>query len=496
MRRWRVRLRERETRLSELDSENALLRRQIEALKRKLFGSPRCEKLSDEQLYLALEELEEEREQHAEALQECISYTRQKPDPERVRERIPAHLEQVREEIIPEEVKAEPQAYERIGEEVSEELDIIPSRFIRRVIVRPKFKRRGQLDAVPFVAKLPGRVVPGGIPSARLVAYLIVSKYADHLPLYRLEKIFASRFGLQVRRQRMCDWIGYAVENWLMLIYHSIRQGLIGGEYLQIDETPIRYLDMDRKGKSHTGYLWAFGRPGGDLCFDWQLGRGRAGADAIVEKFAGVLQSDGFAVYDAASAKRPIVQVGCWAHARRGFFAAFKAGDLAAARYLLLIRQLYAIEKALPEAVSKNTAERVRLRREQSLPVLAQIKAQLEADHAGIRGKSLLGDAVSYTLNQWHKLTAYIDHGAVRIDNNLTEQSIRPTKLGAKNWLFIGHPDAGHRSAVIYTLLETCKRHGVEPLAYLTDVLTRLPNMTSTEALKVDLTPANWKPAT
>ena len=448
-------LRQRDRTLADRDAEIILLKRQLQALKQKLFGSPRCEKVSDEQLRLALEELEEEALEQNEALQECIAYTRRRPGEGKAKERIPAHLEQVREEIIPDEVQAQPEAYERIGEEVTEELDIIPSRFVRRVIIRPKFKRRGQLDAVPFIAKLPGRVVPAGIPSARLVAYLIVSKYADHLPLYRLEKIFQGRFGIHLPRQRLCDWIGYAVENWLMLIYHSIRNGLIKGDYLQIDETPIRYLDTERKGKSHTGYLWAFGRPGADLCFDWRLGRGRTAAEAILGNFAGVVQSDGFIVYDTACAKRPIIQVGCWAHARRRFFAAFKAGETSAARYLLLIRQLYAIEKSLPETVAENIAERARQRRLQSLPVLAQIKEQLDADSDALVGKSLLGEAVSYALNQWNKLTAYVQHGEVRIDNNLTEQSIRPTKLGAKNWLFIGSEAAAHRTMVLL-----CHRRG------------------------------------
>lgn len=482
-----------ERELEQAHVENDLLRRQLRALKLKLFGSPRGETVTDEQLFLALEELKREEGEQIEAAEEIIAYTRSKPRTREALERLPRDIEVVREEIIPEAVKKEPEAYERIGEEVTEELDIIPGRFIKRVIVRVKFKRRNAPEAVPFVAPLPGRVVPGGIPSARLVAHLIVSKHADHLPLYRLEQIFRSRFGVDVPRQRMCDWIGHAVDNWLMLIYHSIRNGLLKGDYLQIDETPIRYLDAERKGKSHTGYYWVFGRPGGDLCFDWQLGRGRAGAEAIVADFHGLLQSDGYAVYDAVCARRPITQLGCWAHARRKFYQAWKNNELAAMRYLLPIRHLYDIEADLP---ADDADGRVRVRREKSLPTLAAIKAQLDTDAAQLPPHSALREAVSYALGQWSKLIAYVDHGQTRIDNNLTEQAIRPAKLGAKNWLFIGHPDVGHRSAVIYTILESCRRHGVEPMAYLTDLLTRLPNLTSTEALRLDLTPAGWKAAT
>ena len=146
-------------------------------------------------------------------------------------------------------------------------------------MVRPKFKRKSTVDAVPFTVPLPPRVASGGLPAADLIAFLLVAMYVDHLPLYRLEKSFKQRFGVKLRRQRLCDWIGYAIENWLCIIYHSIRQRLIGGDYLQIDETPIRYLDPDRKGQSGRGYLWVYGRPEGDRCFDWSLGRGKAAAE-------------------------------------------------------------------------------------------------------------------------------------------------------------------------------------------------------------------------
>lgn len=254
--------------------EITYLKRQIEALKRKIFGAARSERISDAQLQLALDELQKEASEQEEVPAEVISYHRRKARREEPVARLPEDIEVVTEEIIPEEVKAAPEQYERIGEEVTEELDVVPMKFIKRRIVRPKFKRLGQPDAAPFVAPLPARVVPGGLPAAGLIAHLIVAKYVDHLPLYRLEKALAQRFGVKLPRQRMCDWIGYAVENWLAQIYHSIRQGLIAGDYLQIDETPIRYLDPDRKGKSHRGYFWVYGRPGGDICFDWKLGRG------------------------------------------------------------------------------------------------------------------------------------------------------------------------------------------------------------------------------
>jgi len=478
-----------EREVSNLTSENRYLKRQLEALKRKFFGSPASERISDEQMTLALAELEEERAEQAEAEKEVIGYARRKPKPAESIAKLPEDIETVTKEIVPDEVAAEPEAYERIGETRSKELDVVPMKFVLRVTVRPKFKRRAALDAVPVVAELPARLIPGGIPAAGLVAQIIVWKYADHLPLYRLEKILRERFGIGVPRQRMCDWIAYTVENWLSVIYRSIRNGLISGNYLQVDETPIRYLDADNKGKSHKGYFWVFGRPEGDVCFDWRLGRGKEGCESVVSEFRGLLQSDGYAAYDSACKDREIVQLGCWAHARRKFYEAWKSGEGEAVRYLLHIRELYDIERDLPD----DPSARKEARQAKSLPVLAKLKTLLDSEADRYLAKSGMAEAVGYALNQWSKLVAYVEHGQTRIDNNLTEQAIRPCKLGAKNWLFVGSPAAGKTSAVIYTILESCRRRGVEPMAYLSDVLKRLPSMTNHQV--EELTPRNWKKA-
>ncbi len=224
-------------------------------------------------------------------------------------------------------------------------------------------------------------------------------------------------------------------------------------------------------------------------------------AESILKHFDGrLLQSDGCAVYDSVARDTDIIQLGCWAHARRKFFKAFQEEQLEAARYSLLIRRLYRIEASLPE----DTEEVLAIRQEQSRPILDEICQQLQEDRQIIRANTSLGEAFNYALSQWTKLTVFVDHPQTRIDNNLTEQSIRPCKLGAKNVfaklecrsvsllgsLFIGHPKAGHRSAVIYTLLECCKRHGIEPQAYLTDILKKLPAMTNLQA--AELTPDKW----
>ncbi len=280
----------------DLSSELRYVKRQLEALKRKFFGSPASEKVSDEQMTLALAELDKEQAEQAATEREVVGYARRKPKAAEAIAKLPEDIETVTTEIIPQEVLDEPEAYERVGKTESKQLDMVPMKFVMRVTVRPKFKRKDTLDAVPFAAPLPARLVPGGIPAAGLVAQIIVWKYADHMPLYRLEKIFKERFGVSIPRQRMCDWIAYTVENWLSIIYRSIRSGLMSGDYLQVDETPIRYLDADRKGKSHKGYFWVFGRPEGDVCFDWTLGRARKAASRSYPSFKGFCKATGYAV--------------------------------------------------------------------------------------------------------------------------------------------------------------------------------------------------------
>ncbi len=478
-----------EKEVRDLSSENRYLKRQLEALKRKFFGCAAREKISDEQLTLALAELEREQAEQVASEREVIGYARRKPSSGEAIAKLPEDIETETREIVPQEVLDDPDSYERIGESRTKELDVIPMRFVIRETVRPKFVRKGELDAAPFIAELPPRLIPGGIPAAGLVAQIIVWKYADHMPLYRLEKILRERFGVRIPRQRMCDWIAYAVENWLSLIYRSIRNGLVSGDYLQVDETPIRYLDTDRKGKSHKGYFWVFGRPEDDVCFDWTLGRGKEGAESIVSEFRGLLQSDGYVVYDRVCDGLAITQLGCWAHARRKFYDAWKNGEAEAVRYLLHIRKLYEIERDLPEDPSLRKLSR----REKAKPVLLELEKLLDSEAERYLAKSGMADAVGYARNQWGKLIAYLDHGQTLIDNNLTEQAIRPCKLGAKNWLFVGSPSAGKTSAVIYTILESCRRRGIEPMAYLSDALRRLPSMTNLEAEKQ--APKNWKAA-
>ncbi len=393
-------------------------------------------------------------------------------------------------EIIPQEVQANPQAYERIGEERTVEVDIHPPRLFRRAYVRPKFKLKEDRTQAPVVAKAPERLVSGGYGSAGLVAWVITSKYVDHLPLYRQEKMLG-RWGFGVSRQTLCDWIALG-ETQLGRLHQAMKAQLLKGPYLQVDETPIRYLDPDGDKTSREGWMWALGEPGGDVVFEWQLSRGHEHALTLLENYEGVLQSDGYQAYPKwAQAKESRVHVGCWAHARRYFENALST-EPKAGQMLELIQQLYRHERAWDAAGLKEG--RSQARHEHLGPIYEQIREKVQQLQTLCLPQSPLGKACHYLLGQWPKLERHLQYDITRLDNNLIENAIRPSALGKKNWLFIGSPEAGDRTAIIYSLVVSCQRHGKDPLAYLRSVLTTLPTLYPTADLK-PLLPQNWKPA-
>jgi hypothetical protein len=293
----------------------------------------------------------------------------------------------------------------------------------------------------------------------------------------------------------MGGWVERGAD-WITPIYREMKAGLVAGDYLQADETPIRYLDPDVPGKSQQGWLWTYSQPQGDVVFEWNVSRSREGPRQFLKDFKGRLQTDGYGVYESLARERggELILIGCWAHARRGFHEALGEGR-AAAWVVGQIGQLYAIEKALREHRA-GPALRAAMRTWQSQPVLARLRRALATIRRRVLPKSLLGQAIDYTLNRWEALTRYVADGRLAIDNNACENSIRPTAIGKKNFLFIGHPEAGQRSAVIYSVLGSCRRLGINPAEYLQDLFERLPKAKTSEIKS--LTPAAWlkaKPA-
>jgi transposase len=481
--------------------ENALLRKKIDALTRRLFGSGSSEKLAPEQLQLMLDELNaltkqlgdepSDNEDEAEALS---NKTSEDPlaKPRRASRALPDDIEIVEIHITPDEVEAEPDAFKWIGKEVTEELDIEPMRFLKRLIIRGKYVRIDDKESPPIIAKLPPRLIDKGTLAPGLIAHLIIAKYSDHLPFYRQEKILRERYGVHISRKQMCEMVD-KVADWVNPIVQNMRDEFRRRRYLQADEIPIQYIDPD-SGKKHTskGYLWAYGVPGADVIYDWDGGsRSHASVRKFLGSFTGKLQCDGYGAYETlVKTNGDITLVGCMAHVRRKFFEALSESPSEVAAILKDLQSLYRIEHELRQSGAQYD---VRLNRRQvdSKPVMDALRKKIEALSGSSLPSLAVGKACDYALGRWQTLTRYLEDGELEIDNNLQENAMRPIALGRKIWLFIGRREAGQRSAIIYTLIESCRRRGIEPYAYLRDILQRRPNTHLADI--TELTPANWK---
>lgn len=465
------------------------LETQVAWLKKQLFGGGKGESLDRSQLLLALGQLEA---QIAVAKPQTVTYERtptKRRTPEEAFQHLPVH-ETV--EIVPAEVKRDPEVYERIGEERTFEVDLLPPKLVKREIVRPKYRHRLDRSRPPLLAPAPSRAVMGGYASAGLLASVVVSKYVHHVPLFRQEKM-SERWGARLSRQSMADWVGVTAE-WLRPIYLRMKERLLSGRYLQADETPIRCQDPDEPtGKTFQGYLWAISRPGDDVVFDWRLTRQHGEITTLLDGFKGVLQSDGYEGYARYAEKNPgVIRVACFAHARRKFNDALETAPVQAGFMLRIIGHLYRMERDWDER-KIGGVDRARLRTRDFELTLRLLKKAALLLAGRCLPQSSLGKACRYLLGQWDALVAHCDHGDTRIDTNLLENAIRPSAIGKKNFLFIGHPDAGDRSAIIYSIAVSCQRRGVDPLDYIRDVLTRLPAMTTRDNL-APLLPGVWQP--
>lgn len=465
-----------------LCTENRLLQQKVQFLLKRLFGQ-KSEKIDPRQLELLLGYAPPLPEEDAPPQPPTRPRSRATRDR---KPRLPENLPTEEIVIDPEAVKQNPTAYHCIGEEVTEELDVTPTRYFRRRIIRRKFTSTVNRDLPPIVAPLAPRLVPGGFATPGLITDILLKKYVDHLPLYRQESILRTRHGIDLPRQTMCEWVRVAAE-WLKPIYNHIRDDLQKGGYLQVDETPVRYCGADTGG-SRKGYLWVYNQPGGDVLFEWHTGRGGGCLDGMLKSFRGHVQSDGYVVYASyAKAHGGIDLSACWAHARRKFDEAKDESPALVQWFLHQIRLMYRIEDALR---GQGPALRLAVRSAQTALALARIGKALRLKLPQYRPTSLTGKAIAYTLELWQQLLRFRDDGRLEIDNNLVENAIRPTAIGKKNWLFVGHPDAGDRGAILYTLLANCRRLGINPREYLLDVLTRLPALTNRQT--ADLTPRRW----
>jgi transposase len=477
--------------VNELRRENTLLRQKIDLLVKRVFGSS-SEQLNKNQLELLMQLPES-------STVEAIVAAPEKERAERSRKerttRLPVNLPVVEEVIDPEPVKSQPEQWRCIGQEISEQLDYEPGRFLRRRVVRRKYVHKTNPDFAPIIAALPERLLDRSVPAPGLLAHILVGKYCDHLPLYRQEQIYRQRHGVHLPRQSLTRWVELASE-WLKPIYEQIRTGVMGGGYVQVDETPVEYL-APGNGKTRQGYLWTCSRPGGDVFYRWETSRAAVCLDNLIPvDFNGTVQCDGYSAYRAfAQTRSGVIELaGCWAHVRRKFHEALEQSPKTAGWIMRQIQHLYRVEARLREQKA-GPKLREAVRAHQSRPIVERLeRAIIRLKSSGrYLPQSLLGVAMDYALGQWQTLDVYLGDGRVEIDNNLVENAIRPTALGKKNWLFMGDADAGERGAIIYTVIESCRRRGIDPYAYLKDVLTRLPKMTNHQIPEV--TPSAWAKA-
>ena len=391
------------------------------------------------------------------------------------RRKLPADLRRETEIIdIPKSVQqATGDEWTKIGEEISEKLDYTPSSLFVRRIVRPKYVVRFPNSDRPDelkIAELPPEALPKSKAAPGLVADVIVSKLVDHLPLYRQEKRYA-RQGLSIARSTLCGWLAEAAHV-LTPLWRLLRERVLASNIVNTDDKPVPVQDPDRE-HCRTGRIWAYVSRHGTV-YDATEDRSRAGPLEFLRGFQGFLQCDAYAGYDELfrRSQGTIIEVGCWAHARRKFVEAQKTSPCEAHEAVARIKQLYAVEH---EAKTFDVTERRSLRQQKSVPLLAVLRPWLDQLAVTSLPKSPLGEAVTYARNQWVALNVYVTDGALAMDNNLAERAVKPFAIGRKNWLFFGSDDGGRRLAVLSSFTATCQQFGVNPWTWLQQTLTKLP---------------------
>ena len=449
------------------------LKHELDQLKRLVYGS-RHERFvpsePQEQLTLGLNTIAEP---VVPAPVKAIAYTRteKKAATEKVstgRMKLPADLP--REKVIL-EPSEDVSGMKRIGEEITEELERIPGKLFVRQYIRPKYARPQGQGVV--IADLPTRPIDKGIAGPGLLAQIIIDKYTDHLPVHRQLQRF-EREGIKLPSSTLIDWISGTC-SLLEPLYHELRKQVLSANYLQVDETPIKVLDKDKKGSTHKGYHWVYHAPLKRMVlFDYREGRGREGPHECLKDFKGHLQTDGYTVYEDFEKKSDVTLLHCMAHARRKFDEA-KDNDLARASYVLTeMQKLYALErKAREEGLLQDQIHH--LRQEQAIPILKGLKHWMVENYKAVLPQSTIGQALYYSLQRWDKLSLYTTDGNLQIDNNLVENAIRPVAIGRKNYLFAGSHEGARRAAMLYSFLGTCKVNNINPFDWLRDVLTRIP---------------------
>ena len=462
--------------LTALKWELAWLRRQMYGVKREYCRFDEKATARDIQLSLDLE---------AETVAQCritagsrVSYlrskaeiTRNKPKLHPGRQKLPDHL---RREAILLKPDLDVAGLQRMGEDVTEILDYIPSELYVKQYIRPKYAAPvGDGGSTVITASLPGRVMEKCMAGEGLVAQMVVDKYVDHLAVHRQLQRYG-RMGVNIAQSTSNDWIRMAL-NHLHSLYDVHKKRTLDTGYLSADETPIRVLDEDKKGSTHRGHYWVYYNSVDRLVlFDYRPGRGREDPEDILQGFQGYLQTDGYSAYEDFDKRAGVTVMHCMAHARRKFHEAQGNDKDRAEHALKMFQALYAIERTCREESLDADATKAR-RQSQALPILKEMKQWMEQEYVKLgTPKSPIAAAMAYCMPRWDKLSIYTQDGRLNMENNPVENAIRPVAVGRKNFLFAGSHEAAQRAAMIYSLMATCKLHNVDPYKWLKDVLEHL----------------------
>jgi transposase len=461
--------------------QNERLRQIIKELHRHRFGR-RAEALPEDQMLLGLEDVEQAAASEEVANEVADPAERRNRSTKRRVNRgsLPAHLPRV-EMMVDVEDRTCPccgKSLHRIGEDRGERLDIVPAQFRVLVVRRPKYGCRA-CENVVVQASAPARLIEGGLPTETTIAQVLVSKYADHLPLYRQAQIYA-RQGIELDRSTLADWVGRAAFL-LRPIHGRLLTALKTSAKLFADETTAPVLDPGR-GRTKLGQLWAYARddrpwggtdpPG--VAYVYAPDRKAERPITHLAGFKGILQVDGYGGYRVLAERGDAKLAFCWSHVRRRFYELAAAGSAPiASETLERIAGLYAVEK---EIRGRSAEERRAVRQDRSRPIVDELEPWLRSKLTLISQKTKLAEAIRYALSRWDGLTRFLDNGCIEIDSNVVERSIRPIALNRKNALFAGSDGGGEHWAVIASLIETCKLNAVDPQTYLADVMTKIVN--------------------
>jgi len=480
--------------------------KQIDYLVRMLFGR-KSEKINPDQLGLAFEALEsctlngftnpfvkEAKDVETPDQGEVKAEAEKAKKPGHGRRKLPENLPRIEKHVHPPEAELLcaccGKRKKEIGVELTEQLNYEPAVFSVNVTIRHKYACEETCLTGVTTPALPETPIHKGMPAPGLLAQVVVSKYADHLPLNRLSGIF-QRSGLDISRSTLCGWVD-AVSSLLLPIVDYLKVAILASKYVQTDDTGILVLDKHAKGGSRKGALWIYRSIFGDVVFVYTPTRAGAGPAEFLKGFIGKLQADAYTGYDKLFLSGEIVEVGCMAHTRQKFFESMDSSPLDASKVMAIVRLLYKVEADAKER-ALSPQEVKALRQEKSVSLLKSMKTVLDGLLVTSLPSSPLGKAVRYAVNHWVALTRYADDGHLDIDNNAVERRIRAVAIGRNNWIFAGSDEGAARGAAIYSIIASCKEAGVEPFEYLRDDIGRIPSHPKDRIH--ELTPRGWKAA-